>query len=439
MTRVLPILLLTTTTAWAADLKDDARKFLELCQTAKFDEAHARFGPKMAEALPREKLAELWTNLGGQVGPSISMGEPHEDRVGASRRVTIVCRFKPMTLEALLSFDPDGKIEGFFLSSPAAPVMPKAEPPYVDRGKYTEEDVVVGAEDWPLPGTLARPKGVDSPPLVVLIQGSGPHDRDETIGPNAPFRDLAHGLASRGVAVLRYEKRTRAHKARYSDPKAGAAVVVQDEVIDDALAAVARARTWKGIDPNRIFILGHSLGATSAPMIAEQDGKLAGVILLAASARPSADVVREQSDYVRKVDPVRAKGLDLLDAKLDEHLTALKAGTLTDDDKVLGAAVRYWKSMDAARPAQKLAEQPNLPALILQGGRDYQVTEADLEVFRQALPNRPNVTIKLYSDLNHAFMKGEGKAVPSEYDKPGFVDLKVVEDVAAWVETIHRR
>ncbi|WP_165063671.1 alpha/beta hydrolase [Paludisphaera rhizosphaerae] len=436
MIRVLPILLLTTTTAWAADLKDDARKFLELCQTAKYDEAYARFGPKMAAALPKEKLAEVWTNIGGQLGPIESMAEPQEDRIGASRRVKILCRFKPMTLEALISYDPDGKIEGFFLNTPTPPAAPKAEPPYVDRAKYTEEDVVVGADGWPLPGTLARPKGLELPALVVLVQGSGPHDRDETIGPNAPFRDLAHGLASRGVAVLRYDKRTRTHKSRYADPKAGAAVVVQDEVVDDALASVAKARTWKGIAPNRIFVLGHSLGATTAPMIAEQDGRLAGVILLAASTRPSADVVREQSDYVRKVDPVRAKGLDALDAKLDEHLTALKAGTLGDDDKVLGGAVRYWKSMDATRPAQRLAEQPNLPALILQGGRDYQVTEADLEAFRRVLPNRPNVTIKLYPDLNHTFMKGEGKATPSEYDKPGFVDVRVVEDIAAWVGSV---
>lgn len=437
MIRIVPLLLITT--VWAGDLSSDARKFLELCQTAKFDEAHAAFGPKMAAALPKEKLAELWTNLGRQLGPIVSMSEPREDRVGTSRRVKILCRFKPTTLEALVSFDPDGKIEGFFLTPPASPAPPKADPPYADRAKYSEEEVVVGAEGWPLPGTLARPKGVERPPLVVLIQGSGPHDRDETIGPNAPFHDLAHGLASRGVAVLRYDKRTHTHKDRYADPKAGAAVLVQDEVVDDALAALAKARTWQGVDPDRTFILGHSLGATAAPMIAEQDGRLAGVILLAASARPSADVLREQIDHIRNVDPARAKGLDEVDAKLDENLARMKSGALGDDEKVLGAAMRYWRSMDATRPAQKLAEQPNLPALILQGGRDYQVTEADLEAFRKALPNRPNVTIKLYPDLNHAFLTGEGKAKPSEYEKQGFVDAKVVEDVADWVRSVPSR
>ena len=429
------LLMLTATTAWAGDLKADARKFLELCQVAKFDEAHATFGPKMAAALPLEKLADLWIQLGRQLGPITSMGELREDRVGVSRRVKIRCQFKSTALDALVSFDPDGKIEGFFLTPPARPALPTAEPPYVDRSKYSEEDVVVGAEGWPLPGTLSRPKGVDRAPLVVLIQGSGPQDRNETIGPNAPFRDLAHGLASRGVAVLRYDKRTFAHKDRYADPKAGAAVVVQDEVIDDALAALAKARGWKGIDPDRIFVMGHSLGATVAPMIAERDGRLAGVILLAGSTRLSADVVREQIDHIRAVDPVRAKGL----VDLDADLARMKSGTLGDDERVLGAAGRYWKSVDAVRPVEILAGQPKLPALIVQGGRDYQVTEADLDAFRRALPHRSNVTIKVYPELNHILVKGQGKAKPVEYETPGYVDVSVVEDVVGWVGSLPHR
>jgi dienelactone hydrolase len=280
---------------------------------------------------------------------------------------------------------------------------------------------------------------VDKAPLAILLQGSGPHDRDETIGPNAPFRDLAHGLASRGVAVLRYDKRTHAHKMRYADPKIRDAVAVQDEVVDDALAAVAKARGWKGIDPDRIVVLGHSLGGTAAPLVAKQDGRLAGVVLLAASARPAADLVREQIDHIKKVDPERSKGLPEADAELDGVLARMKAGVAKDDETLLGVPVRYWKSLDALRPDKLLADAPDLPALVLQGGRDYQVTEADFDLFRRALDGRANATLKLYPDLNHGFLTGEGKATPAEYEKPGFVDLRVIDDVSGWISALPGR
>ncbi|AMV36973.1 alpha/beta fold hydrolase [Planctomyces sp. SH-PL62] len=436
MLRLLPILLATC--GWG-DVKEDARKFLELCQASKFAEARAEFGPKMAEALTTEKLAQLWQGLEKQLGPITEMGEPREDRVGVSRRAKIRCQFKTTALDALVSFDPQGRIEGFFLLPAADENAKKPEPPYADPSKYVEEEVVVGAEGWPLAGTLTRPKGVEKAPLAILLHGSGPHDRDETIGPNAPFRDLAHGLASRGMAVLRFEKRTHAHKERYADPKVRDAVAVQDEVVDDALAAVARARSWKGIDPDRIVVLGHSLGGTAAPMVAKQDGRLAGVVLLAASARPAAEMVRDQVDHIKRVDPDRAKALADLDSNLDDRLARMKSGEAKDDETLLGVPVRYWKTMDAAHPDRLLAELPTLPVLVLQGGRDYQVTEADFDLFRRALDGRPNATLKLYPDLNHGFQPGEGKAVPAEYEKPGFVDVRVIDDVAAWVRSLPPR
>jgi dienelactone hydrolase len=441
MHRFFPFLLTAVATAtFAGDVKEDARTFLEHCEASRFAEAAGAFGPKMAAALSAEKLEQVWKGVEKQLGPIAKFGDPREDRVGASRRVRIRCEFeKGPALDALVSFDPDGKIEGFFLS-PAADSAPanaakKPEPPYADPSTHEEAEVVVGAEGWPLAGTLTRPKGVEKAPLIVLVHGSGPHDRDETIGPNNPFRDLAHGLASRGVAVLRYEKRTFAHKTRLVDPKVAATIGVSEEVIDDAVATVAKARMMDRIDPARIFVLGHSLGGVAAPEIARRDGKLAGVVMLAASTRPAADLVRDQVDHVRKVDPERGKALDQAYDGLDEALARLKAGTAGDDETILGAPVRYWKTMDALHPDATLAAMPDLPALILQGGRDYQVTDVDLAAFRKALDGRPNVTVTVYPDLNHIFLKGEGKSVPSEYETPGFVDPRVIDDVAAWIKT----
>ncbi len=102
---------------------------------------------------------------------------------------------------------------------PPAPEVPYAPPDYAVAGAYTEREVTVGSGEWALPGTLTMPAGPGRFPAVVLVHGSGPNDRDETFGPNKTFKDLALGLASRGVAVLRYDKRTKVYGAKIAPLK----------------------------------------------------------------------------------------------------------------------------------------------------------------------------------------------------------------------------
>ena len=147
-------------------------------------------------------------------------------------------------------------------------------PPYVDSEAFTEREVTVGRGEWSLPGTLSVPLQGDLHPAVVLVHGSGPNDRDETIGANKPFKDLALGLASKGVAVLRYEKRTLEHGSKMASLME--VLTPEEEVIEDALAAVSLLKETEGIDPDRIYVLGHSLGGTLAPRIAQGDPHIAG-------------------------------------------------------------------------------------------------------------------------------------------------------------------
>src|SRR5271166_1526823 len=268
-----------------ADQKEQARQFLDLCQAGKFTEATANFDAKMKEVLGPAQIEELWKKLGQQLGPIEKMGPARTDTIRTSTRVKIRCDFKTMPLDALVSFNAQGQIEGFFLN-PAEKTADSADPSYVDKNKFTEEAITVGARDWPLPGTLTRPRGVASAPLVILVHGSGPNDRDETLGPNTPFRDLAHGLASRGIAVLRYDKRTFAHKQKLIKEGLDKTITIKEEVLDDVLATLEKARNLTGIDPARIFVLGHSGGGSLAPLIAQRNRKLAGILLLAASSRP---------------------------------------------------------------------------------------------------------------------------------------------------------
>ena len=391
----------------------------------------------MKEVLGPDKLEALWKQLGQQLGPIEKMGPPRTDRVQSSTRVKIRCDFKTTPLDALISFNAQGQIEGFFLV-PAEKAADAPGPPYAEKSKFTEEPITVGARDWPLPGTLTRPKGVASPPLVILVHGSGPNDRDETLGPNTPFRDLAHGLATRGIAVLRYDKRTFAQKEKLLKQGLDKTITIKEEVLDDVMATLDKSRSLPGIDANRIFVLGHSGGGSLAPLIAQRDGHLAGIILLAALSRPLEEGLLEQLRYIKSADPGQAEAVAKLEKEVGAALARMKSGKARDDELIMGAPVRYWKSWQAIDSARIAGSLKGVPALVLQGGRDYQVTQADFDGFRTALRGRPNTAFHLYPDLNHLFQKGKGKAVPNEYLKPAPVDQRVVDDIAKWVKSIRK-
>ena len=160
---------------------------------------------------------------------------------------------------------------------------------------FRESDVRVVSGSVSLRGTLTLPLGEGPFPAVVLLHGSGPQDRDETIGGLRPFQDLAQGLASRGIAVLRYEKRTKVYGKEMA---AAGDITVKDEVLDDALAALGLLREAAGVDRRRLFVVGHSLGALLAPRIAVLDGAVAGVVLLASPSRLMSEVVRDQAQWL---------------------------------------------------------------------------------------------------------------------------------------------
>jgi hypothetical protein len=268
----------------------------------------------------------------------------------------------------------------------------------------------------------------------VLVHGSGPNDRDETVGANKPFRDLAWGLASKGVAVLRYEKRTKEHADTYKT-KGHGELTVKEETVDDAVSAAAQLRATEGIDPKRVYVLGHSLGGMVTPRIAKADPQIAGLIILAGATRPLEDMIIEQTRYLMSL-----KGTPSADeaAKLAELESAVaKIKKLTSADvaspaAILGAPPSYWLDLRQYDPPT-VAQGLKLPMLILQGERDYQVTAVDFDRWKSALGGRPAVTFKLYPTLNHLLIAGDGKSTPAEYEKAGHVAEAVVADIAEWI------
>jgi uncharacterized protein len=323
--------------------------------------------------------------------------------------------------------DQKGRVSGLWFDK--AEMTAKYEPPaYVKKDSFREEKVTVSAGQFPLPGTLTIPAGTGPFAGVVLVHGSGPHDEDETIGPNRPFRDLAWGLASRGIAVLRYEKRTQAHP----NSKKPDEWTLADETIDDAAAAAELLRKRPEIDPKRVYVAGHSLGGLAAPYIAKRDGKLAGIVILAGSARPVMDLLEYQYEYLAKLDgtvsPEEQQAID----NVKRATVAIRAGRLQDVPGDLAVQARGLAELDKLRPPEAAAEL-KIPMLIIQGGRDYQVTRDDFGLWQKALAKRKDVTFKLIDDLNHLFMAGSGPSGPGEYQRAGHVDGRVVEAIAGWL------
>ena len=208
-----------------------------------FEPAASNFAEALRAAAPPEKLAEIWTAVQSQMGAYKRRTGVRMEKQGPYEVAFVTTEFERSTVDFKVVVDDKGKIAGFFIVPPQKPAdaAPDTTPPapYVHKEAFHEREVTVGSGEWALPGTLTVPVGPGPFPALVLVHGSGPNDRDETVEKNKPFRDLAWGLASRGVAVLRYEKRTRQHGAQLAAVKD---FTVQQETVDDALAAAELLR-----------------------------------------------------------------------------------------------------------------------------------------------------------------------------------------------------
>jgi dienelactone hydrolase len=391
------------------------------------------FDAAMTTALPQDKLKQAWDGVNTQFGAYQSETGTkfvaHTDKYDV---ILISVKFEKGALGFRVSVDTtNGQIAGLqFVPAEDAQPLPYTVPAYVDQSKFEETDVTIGKGEWQLPGTLTMPKGPGPFAAIVLVHGSGPNDRDETIGPNRPFKDLAWGLASQGVAVLRYDKRTKVYGEKIA---AMTVFTVKEETIDDAVLAAELLRQTPNIDPRRVFVLGHSLGGYLAPRIGQADAAIAGLIVLAGAARPLEDVMSEQYQYIASLDK-SAVSQSTLD-EVQKQIAAVKALKPGDESRppILGLLTAYWLDLQNYQPAE-LAKTLTSPVLILQGERDYQVTLEDFKVWQAALSSRSNVQFKTYPDLNHLFETGSGKSTPQEYQQGGSLAVTVIDDIAAWVK-----
>jgi dienelactone hydrolase len=419
---------------------EQARHIVELLAAGQFEQVEALTAEKIKPFLSGEMLRASWQSLQEQSGAFQQQDDLAEVQTPQGLVLVVTCIFERVKLDVNIVLNDTGEIVGLTITPVGAveqQIHATYEPPaYAHPERFHEQELSIGHDRWVLPGTLSVPEGEGPFPAVLLVHGSGPHDRDETIPPNKPFRDLAWGLAAQGIAVLRYEKRTKAYADAMEDVLE--TLTVQEEVLDDALEAVALLRELPEIDARRIFVLGHSLGGFLAPRLGTADPALRGLIFLAASARPLEDMLLEQMSYILSLsvhDPVlREEQLAPLKKEVALVKDPVRLPNAAAADLPFNVPPAYWIDLHAYQPAQ-VVQTLKQPMLFLQGTSDYQVTLTDLQIWQQALQGRDNVQFLLYPGLSHLFMPVEGgqKATPATYTVAGHVAEAVINDIATWI------
>lgn len=396
---------------------------LDLARSDRFAEIPSRFAPNLRSLVQPEVLEQAWTAELDRRGAIAAVGALLTEPVPPATtlvKIPVACARGGFTLVAAAT--DAGHLLSLQLAPPeaAAPTAAWEPPAYADPGAFAEEEVTLESGPRAVGGTLTAPRAGGPRAAIVLLAGSGSLDRDETVRASKPFKDLAWGLATRGVAVLRFDKVTYAHAAELKGERD---FTLTDEYVPQALAAIRLLQAHA----ERVFVLGHSLGGAVAPRVAAAAPAVAGLVLLAGSAQPLHWAIVRQARHLASLDP--ASDARPVLAALTEQAERVDRGELTGE-LPLGAPAAYWADLRDHRPAE-LAATLGKPMLILQGGRDYQVTVADdLALWRAAVPD---ATFRVYPALNHLFAPGEGPPSPAEYERPQHVDRAVIQDIADWL------
>lgn len=324
------------------------------------------------------------------------------------------------------------------------------EPPYsydtLDVAFFNAYDAVK------LAGTITMPRQGGKLPAVVLVTGSGPQDRDETMMEHKPFKVIADYLTKQGIVVLRYDERgVGASTGNYPKSTIG-------DFSRDAIAAIGFLQKQRGVDPTRVGIIGHSEGALIAELIAgESSADLGFIGLLGAPAIPIDSLMLLQAyeigklmgmpeAHLREAKEVNRRNFATIKGDLDDEqiyrqildnlssmLPDLSASQKDEIKMMVLPAYRYFMRIDPIPFIKRI----DIPVFAAFGTKDVQVPFApNLESLRHNLPNNVKNFLKAYDGLNHLFQKAQTGAVSEYIFIEETFNEEVLSDLAGWINNL---
>ena len=297
-----------------------------------------------------------------------------------------------------------------------------------------DESVLIPSVGFNLAATMTRPKNVTAAPAVILIAGSGPTDRDETVAGIPVFGHLARDLVEAGFAVVRYDKRG----VGQSGGRAESATIA--DYAEDARQALLWLEKQKGIDKDRIALVGHSEGGLVAMLTAGRErGKVAAMVLLATPSANGNDIVLEQQKHMLSKMPID-------DAQREEKIAL--------QEKINKAVIKGTGWTDIPEAARRVADTPwfysfltfnperamddtRQPVLIVQGELDVQVMPEHADHLAQMARERKGAKVPVevvkVPGVNHLLVPATTGEV-TEYQSLG-TDAKVSPQVTGAIVT----
>ncbi|WP_226005658.1 alpha/beta hydrolase family protein [Natrinema salinisoli] len=405
--------------------EDAATALVEDLANERFERASERFASDGRNRYGDPgRLERIWLGYGAVGGDFEEIAETAVTEGGSRTAVDLMLAFARGDHACRVIVDGDSQVRNVGIADEYE------RPSYVDSNAVVSEDVTLAVDGCSLSGTVTTPadgEGEGDAPGVVLVHDSGPVTQNAARGGTQAFTDLAEGLATQGIATFRYDKRVPACEVEPAE------YTLDRVTVDDALVAIERLRGTDGVDSDRIAVVGHGFGGRAAPRIAARDGDLAGIVGLAAPARPYHELTLEQLEHKVSVGSHEWDDLSAVYEQWTDEIESIRSGEYGSDETLLGKPGAFWKSLEAYDHLGTAAEI-DVPLSFLQGKRDFQVSVADdLERWQAKLGDGSDATVETYDGLDHLFMPGERPVVEFAYLVRNNVAEDVVVDLADWI------
>lgn len=392
------------------------------------------FDETVKKQLNAESLKDAWDSTVSSIGKHIGNQSISSEVNDKQFICKVIENYEQSGLQITIVYNSKLQISGLNLSYVSINSELSENDAFIE-----EKESIVADKSMPLEALLTLPKNLEKPPVVLLVQGSGSTDKNETIYTNTPFKDIAYGLAKKGIATLRYDRRYFKYPEKAKE--LGVSITLRDEILDDVKAAIDLLKKDNRVDSSRIYVLGHSLGGMLAPVIVTENEAVQGIISMAGTLRPVYEVSYDQNKDLEKQlqeSDLDEKSLDLLKTQMkqiEKDIEILRGdiSNLPNDTILMGLPVAYQKSAKEYS-GMNFIDKVNVPILVLQGKEDFQVyPDKDFSMWKEVIGKRDNVTFKLYDNLNHLMMETNGKKDVGDYQIKGTVNQEVIDDIAKFI------